>query len=398
MRAGYRRRRGRANAGRVMSEPAEPSDSVETALHVLRLLPGMRLLLDSVYRDVEAARGRVMVQCFIYADDELGREFGDVLARAAARGVPTRLLYDPLGSHETPAAFFDGLRARGVEVRAYRGPAVALTAADPWPREHGRIIVADGAAYTGGAAWARPWLPVERGGEGWHDVCSRTQGPCVEDFVALFDQRWREAEGGEGPADFDTRDRYPDVRLVSDSPKRDSLVFNVHDAAFARARRRVWIANAYFYPPPPTRDALTAAAARGVDVRVLLPGPSDLPTLKHAALADYGDWLARGWRLFEYRDVIMHSKYAVVDDDWCTVGTFNINPTSAGLTNEVNLFVYEPAFVARCAAQFERDLARGDEVTPARAAARGPLERAADELGRDAMRVADLLWGPRRPS
>ncbi len=374
----------------------EPSDPVRTANHVVRLLPDMHLLLDSVYADVDRAQSRVMVQCFIYRDDILGKQFAEVLARAAARGVPTRLLYDPLGSHETAESFFDAMREGGIEVRAYRHLPVVLGTADPWPREHGRIIVADGAAYTGGAAWAKPWLPADRGGDGWHDVCSRTQGPCVEDFVHLFERRWDEAGGGERLRDFDTKERYPDLRLVSDTPKRDSLVYNLHEDAFEQARRRIWVANAYFYPPPSMLEALTRAAARGVDVRVVLPGESDLPTIRRAAAADYGDWLARGLKIFEYQKVVMHSKYAIIDDDWCSVGTFNANSTSVGLTNEVNLFVYDPAFVANCAAQFERDLARSEPVTPEKIAAKGFVATHVDEFGRDVMRVADAIWGPKR--
>jgi cardiolipin synthase A/B len=374
----------------------DPSEPVRTANHVVRLLPDMHLLLDSVYADVDRARGRVMVQCFIFRDDELGKQFAEVLARAAARGVPTRLLYDPLGSHETDESFFESLRAQGIQVRAYRHLPLVLGTADPWPREHGRIIVADDAAYTGGAAWAKPWLPLDRGGDGWHDVCSRTQGPCVEDFVALFEQRWREADGGERLRDYDTEDRYPDLRLVSDTPKRDSLVYNLHEDAFSQARRRIWIANAYFYPPASMLEALTRAAARGVDVRVVLPGESDLPTIQRAAAADYGDWLRRGLRVFEYQTVVMHSKYAVVDDDWCSVGTFNANATSVGLTNEVNLFVYDPAFVAHCAAQFERDLALSNEVTPEALGDQGFVEQTVNEFGRDVMRVVDAVWGPKR--
>lgn len=374
----------------------DPSEPVRTANHLVRLLPDMGLLLDSVYSDVDRAQSRVMIQCFIFRDDELGTQFAEVLARAAARGVKVRMLYDPLGSKDTAESFFEEMRARGIEVRPYRHLSVVLGTADLWPREHGRIIVADDAAYTGGAAWAKPWLPIARGGDGWHDVCSRTQGPCVEDFVTLFEQRWREADGGEKVHDFDTNDRYPDLRLVSDSPKRDSLVYNLHEDAFSQAKKRIWVENAYFYPPPPMLAALAGAVARGVDVRVLLPGESDLPTVRHAAAADYGAWLERGLRVFEYQGVVMHSKYCVVDDDWCSVGTFNANSTSVGLTNEVNLFVYDPSFVGRCAAQFERDLARSVEVTRESVAKRGFVDRTLDELGRDVMRVADAVWGPKR--
>lgn len=372
--------------------------TIRTARHALTLLPDMRLLLDTVFADVARAQKRVLIECYIFNDDKLGRGFADRLADAAARGVQVQLIYDPLGSQKTPVEFFEAMRAHGIDVRAYRPLSFMSSPGRLAPRDHSRVIVADDAAYTGGAAWGDQWLPKDQGGLGWHDVCCRIKGPCVEDFVTLFGKRWREASGEtDTPEDYDTGERHAELALVADTPKRDSLVYLRHSEAFARARRRIWIASAYFYPAPPMLRLLYDAAARGVDVRVAITGPTDLPLLKRAAIAEYQTWLDRGLSLYEYTRTVMHSKYAVVDDDWCSVGTFNSNPTSIGLANEVNLFVFDPRFVERVAQQFTEDLSHARRVTQAQAQSRPFLARAVDELFRDTMDIADLLWGPPLP-
>ncbi len=374
--------------------PATPT--IITRNHRLRLLPDMRVLLDTFFGDVERATQRVDVECFIVNDDVLGHLLGIALANAAARGVRTRLLYDPLGSQTTAASFFENLREQGVDVRPYRDIGFTLVGKGRFvTRDHGRVMVVDNAAYTGGAAWGDQWLPAEEGGKGWHDVCCRAEGLLVEDFAALFEQRWREALGDVAPKDFDTGDRYPDVRLVSDTPDEHDVIVPLHCEAIARAERRVWLAHAYFYPSQVMKHALYAAASRGVDVRVITVGETDLPIMKRAARADYEEWLANGLRIHEYAPTVMHCKYAVVDDDWCSVGTYNANPTSSGVVNEVNLLVYDRAYVAELAAQFERDLAVSEAVTVESARDRTVLRRIGDRLAATALKASDAVMGPR---
>lgn len=377
-------------------DEAVPVDPVRTAQHALTLLPGMDMVLGAIARDVEAARQRVAIETYIYRDDKLGSAFADALARAAARGAHTRLLYDPLGSHETDAPFFAELRRRGVEVRAYRPLPVALGAGAPTPRDHSRVIVIDGCAYTGGAAWGDEWLPTRHGGQGWHDVCVRVEGPCVEDFAGLFEQRWREAHGEAAvPRDVATGRSYPDLELVADTPEGEARVFTRYCEAIQRAKQRIWIENAYFFPPAGMMKDLVDAAARGVDVQIILPGETDLPILQRAARAEHAAWLERGLKLFEYQPGVLHAKFALIDDDWCTIGTFNANPTSLSAANEVNLFVFDPAFVARVAALFARDRAASLPVTEGALAARPLVERAADGLAHGALSLLDKLVKPR---
>ena len=133
--------------------------------------------------------------------DQLGRSLAEALAAAASRGVPCRLLYDPLGSRKTPRSYFNALAARGVGVRQFGwvgALVVGKLTGKPAARDHARVVVVDDVGYTGGHAWGAEWLPSARGGEGWHDVCCAVEGPIVEDFATLFEQHWRQARARAG--------------------------------------------------------------------------------------------------------------------------------------------------------------------------------------------------------
>jgi cardiolipin synthase len=374
----------------------DPATPIEVGAHRVALLPGVATMLEAFERDAAVARRRLLVECYIVLDDRMGERLATILIAAAARGLDVRLLYDPLGSFETAASFFDRLRAAGVATRSYRGH-LPLPGIAPFPRDHGRVFVIDEAAYTGGVAWSDDWLPAADGGRGWHDVAIRVEGPIVADFAALFELRWAEAEAaGDHAADLDTGARHAGLRLIGDAPGRDSLIYAGHVEAIRGARSRIWIANSYFYPPRPMLEELTAAVKRGVDVRVLLPAESDLPVIERAARAEYADWLRRGLAILEFVGRMMHGKYAVIDDGWCTVGSFNVLPTSVGLANEVNLIVTAPSVVAAVAEQFRRDLRSGHAVDLATLARRPISARVLDDLASDALRLTDWIWGPRR--
>jgi cardiolipin synthase A/B len=383
-----------------MSFPIEQAPATErerpivTAAHTLLLLPAVDLMLHAVFRDIERAEARVYIECYICIDDKLGTALGEALVRAASRGVRTRLLYDALGSHRANGEFFEKLRARGVDVRAYRPAKLAIAQRRFTPRDHSRIMVVDGAAYTGGAAWADEWMPESSGGGGWHDVCVRVVGPCVEDFARVFDQRWKEACGeADDLKDVATKDKYPDLELVADTPEHRNLVYLRHREAIRRAKRRVWIENSYFLPPAAMLQDLYGTVEHGAGAEIILPSSSDLSILKRAARSQYMSWLDHGLSIWEYEPRMLHSKFAVIDDDWCTIGTFNANITSLGMANEVNLFIFDPAFVARVARLFERDRAQCNRVTRETALSRTLLQQVGDSIAGRAMSTLDALLG-----
>ena len=311
----------------------------------MRIIGDMGHFADEVLARIQRAQYRADVECFIVRDDRLGHALAAALATATARGVACRLLYDPLGSRKTSRSFFRALAARGVAVRRF-GWIGALVVGKllnkPAARDHARVIVVDDAAFTGGHAWGDEWLPAARGGQGWHDVCCSVEGPIVEDFAELFEHHWRQSAAEMAIADYVGAIR-GGMRLVSDAPVKESIVLGRYLDAIAAARRRIWIANAYFYPPPVLLDELVKARGRGVEVKILVPGVSDVRFIQAAAEAQYRRWMAAGLELWEYQGVVMHSKYALVDDGWCLIGTFNANVVSVAFAIEVALVSHDRA-------------------------------------------------------
>lgn len=363
---------------------------VRTRQHELTLYPDPGPLFEAFERLIVTASRRVWLETYIYRDDQLGRPFADLLASAAQRGLDVRLLYDPQGSRETRRSFFPGLAARGVLVRAYRPWRLASKRWTYWPRDHGRILIIDDVAHTGGINWGMEWLPRAQGGEEWHDVSLGVSGPAVRDFAFVFSSRWAEASERNDIADYAGSDD-ADVQFVADSPAHGNIILQRLCAAVDRARWRVWLENSYCVPPKVLLSALSSAAQRGVDVHVLVPGQSDLPIIQAATRGEYLTWVRGGLRVCEYQSRVMHSKFAVIDDDWATVGTFNAMSPGVWWANETNVIVREPAFIRQLARVFERDSAQSVPVTPEWLARRPRSVRLWERVVASAYRLLEAL-------
>jgi cardiolipin synthase len=361
---------------------------VQDPTHTLSLLP-MGPFLRTVFDEMDRAERRIFVESYIVKDDRLGQALMQHLLAAAARDVDVRLLYDPSGSSVTPEATWQRLRDGGVKLRAV-GPLAGLRRLKPGARDHARLVLIDDAAYLGGHAWADAWLPLDQGGGGWRDLNCRMTGPAVEDWAALFQARWRP----RGRPELDTRTTYHDLRLVSDGPGEHDLMMSAHIEAIEAARDRIWIANAYFFPMRRLIRALFRAAERGVDVRIVVPGPgNDLQIMRRANRASYRTWIQRGLKLYESGPPMMHGKYAVIDDWWSTVGSFNMNASAVNMAVESNLIVYQPAFVAQVAEEFESQLALSQRVELADLEHRQFHRRALDVLARGTLLALEgILW------
>lgn len=332
--------------------------------HRLALFPDSSALFRLLEERIRRATRRVWLETYIYRDDALGRRFGGAFEGAARRGVEVRLLYDANGSRGASATFFRALREWGVDARPFRPSSVMWQRLRFAPRDHGRVVIVDDAAFTGGLNWGNEWVSEAEGGEGWHDVAVGVEGPCVADFERIFRIRWDEAGGSRaGFADYSTHGRYAGIELIADAPNRTPLLLRRLEAAVRAARRRVWIENSYCAPPRSLLDALYAAAARGIEVRLVLPAQSDLPSIQAVARGEYAAWLRRGLHVHEYQPAVLHSKFALVDDDWSMVGTYNANTIGLRFANETNLIVTERRFVAELAAVFARDLAQCHAVS-----------------------------------
>jgi cardiolipin synthase A/B len=374
----------------------EPLPPIDTGTHGLVLLPEMEPCVRALERALAGAKRRIHIECYIVKGDAFGLWLEKMLIPAVRRGVDVKLLYDALGSEESDPKYFEDLKAHGIDARIYRDTHAMLKGGSgPFPRDHGRVIVIDDSAFTGGLAIRDDWFPKRRGGKGWHDVSLQILwGPVVEDFEKVFQTRWQEGIGEHTPCDIETGDRYPDLELVADCPAHSTLVYDHHRRAIRRAKHRIWFENCYFFPPPAMLQEIADAAKRGVDVKVILPKESDLPLIEQAARSEYPEWVKHGLRIFEYGRCMNHSKMTVIDDDFATVGTFNANATSMAMANEVNVFVKDKKFVALCAEHFCRDLEFCDEVDIAEVLKRPLLHQVRDRLKADALNIVDLVAGP----
>jgi cardiolipin synthase len=358
-------------------------DRTAASRHEVHVYPEMAPFLDDVLRDIDKARRRIFVENYIVKADRMGEALLRRLEAAVGRGVEARLLCDASGSHSLTGTRVARLCGRGVAVRRF-GMMPMLGFFRPGFRNHARLVLIDDVAYTGGHAWARQWLPRDRGGGGWSDVNCRVRGPICDLWGSLYLRRWDESRR-ICPGSLDTGQVYPEVRLVSDGPGLPHRVAEVYMEAFRQARRRIWIGNAYFFPTQRFLSELFEARARGIDVQIVVPGTSDLALVARAARASYRTWVDHGLAIYQLDGTMMHAKYALVDHDWVTIGSFNALGAAMAYAVETNLFVRDAGAAASVAQHFRRQVARSVRVTAERLQSRRLRTRLLDDLARVTM-------------
>ncbi|MGH8178106.1 MAG: cardiolipin synthase [Steroidobacter sp.] len=376
-------------------EPAQDTDHVHELIEAFRaqsrtpLVAGNRvaLLIDgpqtlnAIRRAIEAAQHHVHVETYIFADDEIGRAFRDLLVERRRQGLEVRVLYDGVGSVTTPAAFFAAMTDAGVEVRQFRPPDPVRTPL-PWKinnRDHRKIVVIDGrTAFTGGinisstyasSSTSRPG-PETGQQEAWRDTHVQIDGPVATQFQALFFETWTRA-GGEidkasqryFPAGEATGPDLVAAVATTGGDSSDSTIYATYYATIRHASKRLWMTQAYFAPNNELRRALIEAVRRGVDVRIIVPGFTDSGLIFYASRANYDELLAGGVRIYEQRHALLHAKTLVIDGALSMVGSANFDMRSFLHNNEVNAVIVGSDFAQRMEQIFRRDLDATHELT-----------------------------------
>lgn len=290
---------------------------------------------------IRGARRYIRLETYMFISDAVGELFGEALAEAAERGVHVKVLYDAVGSWTSRKDFFESLRQRGVDIRPFKPLAFGRGLRHLLRRDHRKILVVDGeVAFTGGVNISAHWAPLGQGAN-WRDDVLRMEGPVVRHLERRFLATWRMAFQDRFRAGRHSRSRRNpgrprgDVALAVLSSRRSIHRAYLH--AIQRARRSVLVAAAYFVPDRKMVVALREAAARGVEVCLLLNGRSDHPLLEHATRAFYEKLLAAGIRIFEWQRGVLHAKTAVVDGVWGTLGSFNLERLSLRFNHEANV-------------------------------------------------------------
>ena len=313
---------------------------------------------------IEAAQREILLEMYWFGSDATGRRFASALAQKARDGVRVCITYDAAGSFGVDGAMFDGLRRAGAGVYEYRPVRMLLgriNLAAFNRRNHRKILVLDGRlGFTGGVNLADPWASVAAGGLGFRDDMIAIEGPAVTDmrdiFLATYRGRHRDDALREKMDGAGASGTAPVRVLATDARQKRRLIERSYLQQIRSARERILITNSYFIPSLTVRHALAQAAKRGVIVRVLLPVESDVPAVTYATRAQYGYMLRKGIELYEWSQSILHSKTAVIDGRWCTVGTYNLDYRSLAFNLEINVVVEDTHVAAKLEARMQRDM------------------------------------------
>jgi cardiolipin synthase A/B len=334
---------------------------------------------------IRAAERTLNVQTYVYWRGEIAHEVAGEICKRAEAGVACRVLLDALGAAKMERSLLRKMESAGVHVVLFR-PLKPYALRRIANRTHRRVLVADGRiGMTGGVGIAEEWTGNAEDPDHWRDSHVRIRGPVVRGLQGAFTENWLEATGEVLAGDEHLPDLDPvadggPMQLVRSSAKvGDTNVEALYYLAIASARESIELTAAYFVPRPAFTDALASAAERGVDVRILVPGPHiDKGFVRVAGRAAYERLLGAGARIYEYQPTMLHAKSMLVDRKWASVGTVNFDNRSFQLHDEVTLCVWDERFAAKLHAQFEQDLGHADEFELEKWRRRGPLRRAGE--------------------
>ena len=324
-------------------------------------------VFDGLDEEIRKARRSVHILLYIWEKGAASDRIVAALVDRAKAGVACRILIDDFGSPDFAKDVQPALTAAGCDVRIFRP---GLVDGDKLARNHRKVVVVDGrVGFTGGFGIRDSWLGDGVTGNGWRDANVRFTGPAVAGAQQAIAENWQEAGGplfpleafqpsdGSGPASaaFVTSTVSP---VLTRAERLVQLMIQA-------AKKRLWIANAYFVPSQAILEMLKRKASEGVDVRLLMPGKdkSDSKASAGAQHVEYGPLVERGIHIFEYQPSMMHAKTMVVDEDLSVVASINLDPLSLNKLEEVALVVQDRAFAANLAKSFEADVSHTRPVT-----------------------------------
>lgn len=342
----------------------------------------------AMFEDIDGASDYVHIETYILRDDEIGRKLAQHLFKARDRGVKVRVLVDAFGSMDLSEDYVEQLEARGIEFQKFHpiDPSEDLRVWRSNNRDHRKLLVIDDKiAYTGGLNFSEVYKegsssvgrgkPVEKEAAAedgaWRDTQVRISGPVVKQFQYYFLKMWNRDLSDEEQIvesqhlpEFDVQGDI-DIAVVASSGGDDDEfdIYATFTTAIEESKRRVWITQAYFAPNEEFLEAIKAAAKRGVDTRLLLPGVSDASLIVQASRASYQDLLDSGVRIYERKASVLHAKTMVVDGVWSSVGSANFDYRSFVHNYELNAVLVSKDFGQSMEKLFQSDIKQSEEIT-----------------------------------
>jgi len=322
---------------------------------------------------IECATEQVELELYLVEAGACAEAMVQALAHAAERGVRVRCLFDDYGSLAFTLRLRQRLTGAGVELRFYNRLSWRRGGRNLY-RDHRKLLLVDQSlAVVGGTGVTDEFWDPEADHSEWHEVMVEIVGPLVLDWQILFDRQWLanpHRTAWKPAADFGLQ-RLPKVpaqgegmgRVAYADARQHRDILHSLIRALNSGQRRIWLATPYFLPTWSVRRSLRRAAARGVDVRLLLTGPrTDHPSVRYAGHRYYPRLLKAGVRIFEYQPCFLHLKMVLVDD-WVSIGSCNFDHWNLRFNLEANLEALDPPLTRAVTASFEADFTQSQEVS-----------------------------------
>lgn len=353
----------------------------------LTLLQDGPATYKAMFAAIRQAKDHINLETYIFEDGEIGTRFADLLLEKQAAGVQVNIIYDSVGSLNTPQEFFDRLSAGGVQLLEYNPVNPAKINNQEWllnNRDHRKLLIVDGKkVFLGGINISESYSrgsssPGSRASRkkaddpdaaGWRDTHLQIEGPVAAEFQKYFMDTWSRQNG---PA-LAPRKYFPKlgnqgneiVRAIgSTSDNPESPIYQTLISALDHAERSIRLTIAYFVPDARLLKALTDAAQRGVKVEIILPGKTDSWIVFHAGRSHYAELLDAGVKVYERRGAVLHSKTATIDGVWSTIGSTNLDWRSFLHNDELNAILLGADFSRQMDAMFAKDRAASTRITP----------------------------------
>ena len=335
----------------------------------LQILKDGHPAFEEVFREMERARRLICVEFYIFHDDETGWELAELLAKKSKEGVRVYLVYDHLGCISTSSRFWKFLKSQGVKVFPFHRPQL-------WNlnlyfhRDHRKLVVVDDRfVFTGGLNVGDEYRGYLRKKLlGWRDTGVKIEGPIARAMLEAFKKIWELCGGERITEDWEAKGEESGegvslLPMFSSSRRTMRSLRQLLQFSIRSAQRSLHLTMAYFIPTRQFFIALLRAARRGVEVKIILPGQSDLRLVAYVSRTYYQTLLRSGVKIFHYQPRVLHAKTMVFDGTWSIVGSANLDARSLNYNYECGVGILDPKVGEEMEAMFQQDLQDSRPIT-----------------------------------
>ena len=344
------------------------SNSLLTTGNDVKLLKNGEETFSAIFKAIEDAKHHIHLEYYILSDDVVGNKLKNLLIKKSNEGVKVRIIIDDVGSWGLKKQFLRQLINNGIEIYPFMEVRFPRLTSKVNFRNHRKIAIVDGkTGFTGGVNFADRYVNGHPKIGKWHDTHLQITGDAVASLQVVFAADWfcivNENLAGEEYFPKLTESKGAPVQISASGPDSDwESIGQAYFMAIANAKKSVHLVTPYLMPPQHILIAIKTAALSNVEVKIIIPEKSDSAIVKWSSFSYIEDLLNAGVKIYFFKPGFIHSKYMLVDDNFATVGTTNLDFRSIETNFEVNAFIYNKKFSAELTSHFYHDLANCEEI------------------------------------